>query len=566
MPLPQALPCFSGGVSIRHVRSIALFAGRVCRYWWGEGTAVMTVLRFIGGLAAIGVVAVVVLAAVAAGEARQAQMSEGRIAAAEARAAALAGVAVRAQAYAGQITTVRLMGRGALDDLGTARVEMERALAELQRRTEAGISALGAVDQVRSELPEVDATRRMIELYHAIDAAANRALAAQRGGDGANATQLFTAEVQFRLSNELTPLIDNGMAGEASELESERAALAANRQIVLSSVVGIAGFAVVLLVALAVLAWRRQVRQEARLAAALEAVGNGDTVTAAGSDRLGRVGASLAVLHDRVAARQAALEAEAADLRAEMARRTEAWEAANAGLVATDLRRSQLLADISHQLRTPLTILRGEADVALRGAAPAGDLKAALERIQAQAEELGQLLEDLISYARADAERQQHAPADIRFDEVLGAAVREAQVLAEPREVTIATSLGDFGSLVRADQRQLRQALVIGFDNAIKHSPPGGRITVETGLGDGMLSVRIMDEGPGMAAEDRARVFERFYRGRGEAELFNAGLGIGLSIAREIVQRQGGRITLDNREAGGAVLEISLPALEPALP
>ena len=81
----------------------------------------------------------------------------------------------------------------------------------------------------------------------------------------------------------------------------------------------------------------------------------------------------------------------------------------------------------------------------------------------------------------------------------------------------------------------------------------------------GDSGVRILDDGPGIAEADRPLVFDRFYRGSGEAELFNAGLGIGLSIARDIVERHGGRIALDNREGGGAVLEIVLPVLEPAL-
>ena len=132
-------------------------------------------------------------------------------------------------------------------------------------------------------------------------------------------------------------------------------------------------------------------------------------------------------------------------------------------------------------------------------------------------------------------------------------------MLAEPREAKVKLDLGDDGSRVEADFRRIRQALMIGFDNAVKHSPPGGTIGVETALLGDSVAIRITDEGPGVSDEDQPRVFERFYRGRNENELENEGLGIGLAIAKDILHRHGGTISLGNRPEGGAVLEYILP-------
>jgi signal transduction histidine kinase len=217
---------------------------------------------------------------------------------------------------------------------------------------------------------------------------------------------------------------------------------------------------------------------------------------------------------------------------------------------------------VSHELRTPLTILRGEADVALRGASDAAMLRASLERIRGQTSELGQLLEDLIEFARSTAEDQPFVMADTSLDEVVAAAAQEARMLAAPREVTVALAPGDGRRHIDADFRRLKQALIIGFDNAIKHSPPGTTVTVGIANEDRNVRISIADEGPGVDEADLPRVFERFFRGKDQEDGLSSGLGIGLAIAKDIVERHGGTIGLGNRPEGGAILSITLPAGE----
>lgn len=417
----------------------------------------------------------------------------------------------RANAYGKQLASALLLGRSNLPAVQAARIDMERTFSRLTRATRDELAALGGGPALEAEMVELEDVRRMIELYHAIDASAARALAAARDGKMTDASDIYGRDVAFRLANELQPLIDSALADERNEVAIELANVEREQSFVTVSAAVLAAVAVAVLSLLGILLHRDVRRSDARL-------------------------------------------------EAEIAARTAQLTEANARLRAIDVKRTQFLADVSHELRTPLTVLRGEADVAMRGKATTADLRGSLERIRGQSAELSHLLDDLIAFARTDAESQQHLPAEVRLDEVVAAAASEGQVLAEPREVTVVTEFGDHGAVVDADFRRLRQALMIGLDNAVKHSPPGGRITLATTLSGDKVSVAITDEGTGVVEEDKPHVFERFYRGKGEAALMNQGLGIGLAIARDIVERHGGTITLDNREgAPGAVLTITLP-------
>jgi len=416
----------------------------------------------------------------------------------------------RANAYAKQVASVLLLGRAEMPAVQAARIDMERTFARLTRATRDELTTLGGISEMVPELEQLEDVRRMIELYHAIDASAARALAAARDGNATEATELYGRDVAFRLANELQPLIDRALAEERNEVAAELTQVQRTQGtiLVVAGVLALVSLAVLSL--LGVLLYRAVRRSGERLEAQIES-------------------------------------------------RTGELREANARLRAVDSRRTQFLADVSHELRTPLTVLRGEADVALRGQPKTDELRQSLERIRGQSVDMSSLLDDLIAFARTDAESQQHLPADVRLDEIVAAAAEEAQILAEPREVSVATELGDNGAHVDADFRRLKQALMIGLDNAVKHSPPGSRITVTTARTAETAAIGIADQGPGISDEDRPRVFERFYRGHREGELENQGLGIGLAIAKDIVERHGGSIRLDNGVGGGAVLTLELP-------
>ena len=135
--------------------------------------------------------------------------------------------------YSGQIAEVLLLGRDQMSDLQTARLNMERAFARLTQITRDEISALGGADEIRNQLPDIENTRRMIELYHAIDLAASRALVLQRDGRSTEAMDVFQREVDFRLKNEFAALLDSALQDERNELGSELAGVEATRNTML---------------------------------------------------------------------------------------------------------------------------------------------------------------------------------------------------------------------------------------------------------------------------------------------------------------------------------------------
>jgi signal transduction histidine kinase len=231
---------------------------------------------------------------------------------------------------------------------------------------------------------------------------------------------------------------------------------------------------------------------------------------------------------------------------------------ADAQLQALDTERSEFLADIGHQLRTPLTILRGEAEVALRGKTSETSLRQSMERVRSQSAELTLLLEDLLEAVRQGGDAGASVMSQIELGNVVASAAGEGRILAEPREVDILVERTE-SVVIPGDFRRLKQALMIGIDNAVKHSAPGSSIHIETVRNERHATVRIADEGPGICEEDQPNLFRRFYRGRRENEMLNTGFGIGLSIARQIVEQHGGTIALRNRPQGGALFEISLP-------
>jgi signal transduction histidine kinase len=464
--------------------------------------------------------------------------------------------------YAQHVVEVLAMGRNKAEDLAAARIMNERLLAQLTLTTRSEISTLAGMAEIEQQLPQLEGARRIIEVYHAIDASVNRMLADQRLGQVASAAEIYRVEISFRLANELRPLIEAAATGERKELTAQLEALGTTEAWVAGLAVAFGIVAVLVLVALA-RALRRSVAEplagltgRARI---LAAGGKDEPYAVPAGSEFGPLALSLDRLSQAITEQKERFAAAGEKLGAQVDERTAELRAANARLREIDYKRGQFLADVSHELRTPLTILRGEADVGLRGGDDPALLRQALERIQGVAGELGRLLEDLINYARTEAEDQPYVIADTRLDDVIMAAAQEGETLAAPREVSVLIKLGDQGRHVSADFRRLKQGLLIGLDNAIKYSPPGGQVEINTSLEGDAAVIRIADQGPGVAGADLPHVFERFFRGRGKGEPTSDGVGIGLAIAKDIVDRHSGSISLQNRPEGGAVLTIRLP-------
>ncbi|RXF69912.1 sensor histidine kinase [Hansschlegelia zhihuaiae] len=463
--------------------------------------------------------------------------------------------------YAEQIAEVLLLGAEQMPDFQQARAEMVQAFDRLREVTRAEVSTLAGLDEVRTELSDVEATSRMIELYRAIDMAAERVFALQREGKQAEAVESFRRDVEYRLSNDFENLLEAALDDERGEVARELGEVREQQRRLLAWSAAIGLLALLCGAALGYALHRSIVRPVQALAAGARAIAGGalaHRIPAKGSDEFAALSRSFNEMAASLETQRTGLIAAQQRLHSEVELRTRELRDANERLRDVDVRRARFLADVSHELRTPLTILRGETDVALRGGPDPSALREALLGVQTQARDLGALLDDLLAFARSDAEDQSLEIAVLRVRDLVTAATQEGEILAGPREILIEAEFADGDACIEADARRLKQALVIGLDNAVKHSPDGGRVSVSTSEVNGRLTISIADQGEGVAETDRPRVFDRFYRGEGGRR--NAqGLGIGLSIAKDIVERHGGEIALDNRKDGGAVLTITLP-------
>jgi len=236
-------------------------------------------------------------------------------------------------------------------------------------------------------------------------------------------------------------------------------------------------------------------------------------------------------------------------------------------LAASEEQRRRFLADVTHELRTPLAVLQSGIEAQIDGIHPRDDrhLASLLEETQL----LGRLVDDLHTLALADAGRLTLHYEPTHPSPLVADAVESHAALAGRKGVAIVSSVADGLPELDVDPTRIRQVLANLLSNAVRHTPPGGevRVTVTAGLnqveggqvgGAGQVAaVRfvVMDSGPGFPAESLGTIFERFTRSAD-----SRGSGLGLSIARDLVAAHGGSISATNVESGGAAIGFSVPA------
>jgi two-component system, OmpR family, sensor kinase len=216
----------------------------------------------------------------------------------------------------------------------------------------------------------------------------------------------------------------------------------------------------------------------------------------------------------------------------------------------------RFVADASHELRTPLTTIQGNAGLLAHGPPIAEPIRrAAAADIAEETERMGRLVDRLLTLARADSGlRLELAPVELR--RVVVDVGRQAAAVHPERKFEVEV----VNARVAGDEDALRQLLWILIDNALRHAR--STITIDLEIDSGWARLMVGDDGPGIAVEERERVFERFYRA--DRSRSGQGAGLGLSIARWITDQHGGRIIADGSRAGGAGIYVDLPLLRPS--
>jgi heavy metal sensor kinase len=227
-------------------------------------------------------------------------------------------------------------------------------------------------------------------------------------------------------------------------------------------------------------------------------------------------------------------------------------------------RQRRFMADASHELRTPVAILRGEAEVALsRPVRSPEEYRESLGVLHQEAERLTHIVEDLFTLTRADAGQYPLQPGDFYLDELITECVHAARTLASAKNTALIFDPA-LESPLHADESLLRRMILNLLDNAIKYTPEGGRVTVSCRRVGDEYVLSIADTGTGIPAELHSRIFERFFRvdqARSRAEGDGVGAGLGLSISRWIAEAHQGRLELAHSDSTGSTFTAYLPVL-----
>ena len=222
---------------------------------------------------------------------------------------------------------------------------------------------------------------------------------------------------------------------------------------------------------------------------------------------------------------------------------------------------TQFTADASHDLRTPLALIRTNAELALRRTRTPSEYREALARILESSEETTQLIEHLLTLARADAGAAQLKCEPVLLPQLVDRVCQQARVLAFAKGLTFSADCQDdeVSFQVFGDGPALERLFLTVLDNAVKYTPAGGRVAVRTQTENGRAVIEIEDSGIGIAESDLPRIFDRFYRADQARSGEIRGSGLGLSIARWIAEMHHGTIEAESELGQGSLVRISLP-------
>lgn len=226
----------------------------------------------------------------------------------------------------------------------------------------------------------------------------------------------------------------------------------------------------------------------------------------------------------------------------------EAWE-----------RQQRFIASASHELRTPLTLIRASTEVALRTVEPGdADQRELLGDVLAESDHMRRLVDDLLTLSRLDSGRMPLALAPVELPPLLAELQRQVARLGDERGVTVAVD--EVAGVAHADPERLRQVLLILLDNALRHTPAGGRVQLTAALEGRTVRLEVKDTGCGIAPEHLPHIFERFYRADPARGRESGNAGLGLAIARGLVEAMGGRIGATSAPGRGTAVWLTLPA------
>ena len=247
----------------------------------------------------------------------------------------------------------------------------------------------------------------------------------------------------------------------------------------------------------------------------------------------------------------------------QLQRLSETLNAAFSRLEASVRRMKQFTADASHELRAPISLIRTTAEVAVQRDRAAGEYREALTEILEESERTSQVVDSLMLLARADSGKETLDYLSSDACTVVRGAIEQGEKLARTQGLTFTWSVPAAPIWIRADADALRRALLILIDNAVKYTPEGGAVKVGLTVRDGFAVASVSDTGLGIAKPDLAHVFDRFWRADKARSREKGGAGLGLSIAKWLVEAHRGSIDVESEPGKGSVFYLKIPLESP---
>lgn len=226
--------------------------------------------------------------------------------------------------------------------------------------------------------------------------------------------------------------------------------------------------------------------------------------------------------------------------------------------------RRELVANVAHDLRTPLALLQSHAEALQDGVVQDEENFAKyLQTIRMESIRLGALVQDLFELSRLDAGEEPVAPQRVVLEDVLVQALNAYSPSVDKKRLLVDVSLPEPSPIVLAIETGLRRIVGNLLENAIRHSPEGGSLDLSAEIhSDSEWIIRLQDEGEGVTEQEREKIFQRFYRTDQSRKRDGSGSGLGLAIARSLVERQGGRIGVESAARGGSIFWFTVPRAE----
>jgi signal transduction histidine kinase len=441
---------------------------------------------------------------------------------------------------------------------------IESDLSALQDLSEKELTIVGSEEHL-AETAEIDRLAAIrLEYQHTLDQLAEVEQLRSRGRPDI-AWQNLIELLRGGIDQKLNELIEVAVADETAEvlrIDADAARLLSRLERISQIHAALAILTTLALLFLLVRGLRAPLAELLRGTAKLSEGDLSHRIAVSGRDEFAELGRSFNGMASDLQTHQKALQDAHANLETVVEERTEELRRANASLRKIDETRRAFFADISHELRTPLTVIRGEGEISLRGKNKrVAEYKHSIERIVEQAKHLSVLVNDLLFIARQGAGAARLKVEAIDLSALVEKVCGDAKVIAHNKAIDIALANGSQShEMVQGDPARLRQLFMVLLDNAVRYSKSKGEIGVEVGRANGNVTVRVSDHGVGIAPEELEGVFERFRRGGSASEMNEEGLGLGLPLAKAIVEAHKGRIDMESRVGEGTTVTVSLPA------